>query len=221
MSRREERAERRTAHIAELRKRASEADAKLKRLYDAIENGVADLSDPMLKNRIADLKAIRDQARADAERAEDAIERLGPSINAAGAQKLPPAGSQTDAHRRWRLSPRPSPRTRPTRRSGHERSSHLGIEKRAPAHARCRFKRENGGFWRYQFCTEVARPKRFELLTPGFVVWCSIQLSYGRLACRACLLAASVPSNAHHLDCRRTLLRVIPSWGGRRHRFCV
>ena len=27
----------------------------------------------------------------------------------------------------------------------------------------------------------LARPKRFELLTPRFVVWCSIQLSYGRL----------------------------------------
>jgi hypothetical protein len=27
----------------------------------------------------------------------------------------------------------------------------------------------------------MARPKRFELLTPRFVVWCSIQLSYGRL----------------------------------------
>ena len=26
----------------------------------------------------------------------------------------------------------------------------------------------------------MARPKRFELLTPKFVVWCSIQLSYGR-----------------------------------------
>jgi site-specific DNA recombinase len=80
LDRRKERAERRTAHIAELRKRASEADAKLKRLYDAIENGVADLTDPMLKDRIAELKAIRDQARADAERAEDAIERLGPTI---------------------------------------------------------------------------------------------------------------------------------------------
>jgi site-specific DNA recombinase len=34
----------------------------------------------MLKDRIAELKAIRDQARADAERAEGAIERLGPSI---------------------------------------------------------------------------------------------------------------------------------------------
>jgi site-specific DNA recombinase len=80
LDRREERAERRTTHIAELRKRASEADAKLKRLYDAIENGIADLSDPMLKDRIAELKAIRDQARTDADRAQDAIERLGSSI---------------------------------------------------------------------------------------------------------------------------------------------
>src|SRR5258706_5764728 len=30
-------------------------------------------------------------------------------------------------------------------------------------------------------CWNVARPKRFELLTPRFVVWCSIQLSYGRI----------------------------------------
>ncbi len=63
-----------------MRKRAAEADAKLKRLYDAIENGIADLSDLMLKDRIAEIEAIRDQARADAERADDAIERLGPSI---------------------------------------------------------------------------------------------------------------------------------------------
>jgi site-specific DNA recombinase len=49
-------------------------------LYDAIENGVADLADPMLKDRIAELKAIRDQAHTDAERAEGALERVGPSI---------------------------------------------------------------------------------------------------------------------------------------------
>src|ERR1700674_3197179 len=67
-------------HIAELRKRAAEVDAKLKRLYDAIENGVADLADPMLKDRVAELKAIRDQAHADAGRAEGALERVGPSI---------------------------------------------------------------------------------------------------------------------------------------------
>jgi hypothetical protein len=65
LDRREERSERQATHIAELRKRASEADAKLKRLYDAIENGVIDLSDLMLKDRIAELKAIRDHARAD------------------------------------------------------------------------------------------------------------------------------------------------------------
>ena len=80
LDRRTERAERRRSHIADLRKRAAEADAKLKRLYDAIENGVADLSDPMLKDRIGELKATRDQARLDAERAQDAIERGGPAI---------------------------------------------------------------------------------------------------------------------------------------------
>jgi site-specific DNA recombinase len=80
LDRRQERAERRTAHIAELRKRTAEADAKLKRLYDAIENGIADLSDSMLKDRVAELKAIRDQAHADAERAQEANERTGPSI---------------------------------------------------------------------------------------------------------------------------------------------
>ena len=80
LNRREERAERRAVHITQLRKRAAEAEAKLKRLYDAIENGVADLADPILKDRIAELKAVRDQARADAERAQEAIDRTGPAI---------------------------------------------------------------------------------------------------------------------------------------------
>ena len=80
LDRREERSERRAAHITELRKRATEADAKLKRLYDAIENGVTDLSDLMLKDRIAELKAIRDQAHADIARAEGAMGRQGPIV---------------------------------------------------------------------------------------------------------------------------------------------
>jgi chromosome segregation ATPase len=99
LDRRNKRAERRTAHIAELRKRASEADAKLKRLYDAIENGVADLADPMLKDRVAELRSIRDQARADAERAEGALSaaaswmaatrRIAPSMSLAFPLMVP------------------------------------------------------------------------------------------------------------------------------------
>ena len=99
LDRRTERAERRKSHIAELRKRAAEADAKLKRLYDAIENGIADLSDPMLKDRIAELKATRDQARLDAERAEDAIERGGPTHHTAGPQDVCQDSPQAHADR--------------------------------------------------------------------------------------------------------------------------
>ena len=51
LGRRQERAERRREHIAELNKRAAETDLRLKRLYDAIETDVADLGDPALKER--------------------------------------------------------------------------------------------------------------------------------------------------------------------------
>jgi DNA invertase Pin-like site-specific DNA recombinase len=57
LNRRQERAERRREHIAELSKRAVETGLRLKRLYDAIEAGVAKLDDPALKERIAGLKA--------------------------------------------------------------------------------------------------------------------------------------------------------------------
>jgi site-specific DNA recombinase len=77
LDRRHERAERRHEHIAELNKRAAETDLRLKRLYDAIESGVADLDDPALKDRIASLKATRDQAQADAERAQAMAESAG------------------------------------------------------------------------------------------------------------------------------------------------
>ena len=68
LDRRQEQAARKRTHVAELNKRATETDLRLKRLYDAIENGVADVDDPDLKERIATLKATRDQAKADAER---------------------------------------------------------------------------------------------------------------------------------------------------------
>ncbi len=77
LDRRQEQAERRRDHIAELNKRATEADQRLKRLYDAIEAGVADLGDPALKDRLDGLKAVRDQARADAERAQALLSGSG------------------------------------------------------------------------------------------------------------------------------------------------
>jgi site-specific DNA recombinase len=77
LDRRQERAERRREHIAELNQRAAETDLRLKRLYDAIETGVADLDDPALKERVASLKAIRDQAQADAARAAAMLETSG------------------------------------------------------------------------------------------------------------------------------------------------
>ena len=77
LDRRQERSERRRDHIAELNKRAAETDLRLKRLYDAIESGVADLTDPALKERIIGLKAIRDQAQADAERAQVLLKSSG------------------------------------------------------------------------------------------------------------------------------------------------
>ncbi|GGB38273.1 resolvase [Tistrella bauzanensis] len=77
LDRREEHAERRQEHIAELNKRAAESELRLKRLYDAIEAGVADLDDPALKDRIDGLKAIRDQAKADAERAQAMLQNSG------------------------------------------------------------------------------------------------------------------------------------------------
>ncbi len=53
--RRERRIEQRVTHLTELRRRAAEADSRARRLYDAIENGVADLNDPALKERIKNL----------------------------------------------------------------------------------------------------------------------------------------------------------------------
>ena len=77
LDRREECSKRHREHIAELNKRATESELRLKRLYAAIEAGVVNLDDPALKNRIDGLKAIRDQARADADRAQAMLQNSG------------------------------------------------------------------------------------------------------------------------------------------------
>ncbi len=70
LDRRKADGDRQRERVTTLKRQAADADAKLTRLYTAIENGVADLQDENLKGRLAELKMIRDAARADVERAE-------------------------------------------------------------------------------------------------------------------------------------------------------
>lgn len=70
LKRREAAADREAGRIIALKRNVVDAENKLTRLYEAIENGLADLTDSNLKGRIAELKRTRDAAQADVERAE-------------------------------------------------------------------------------------------------------------------------------------------------------
>lgn len=60
--------------VADLNKKSAEAQQKLSRLYQAIENGVADMDDADFAQRVSALKLARDQANVEAERASNALE---------------------------------------------------------------------------------------------------------------------------------------------------
>src|ERR1051325_9114181 len=57
----------------------------------------------------------------------------------------------------------------------------------------------------------MARPERFELPTPRFVVWCSIQLSYGRF----CRRTAKRPARTAHSY--RVMPTMASAWPGSAH----
>lgn len=76
LDRRQEPNKRRREYIAELNKRATETEPRLKRLYDAIEAGVTNLEDPTLEDRIEGLRALRGQAKANSERAQAMLDSL-------------------------------------------------------------------------------------------------------------------------------------------------
>lgn len=77
IDRRQERVERRRAHLAELNRRITDTDQRIGRLFDAIEGGMIDKDDAVAKERMASLKALRDQAVADAERTQLALNSSG------------------------------------------------------------------------------------------------------------------------------------------------
>ena len=116
---------------------------------------------------MTELKAIRDQARADAERAEGAIERVGPSIT---PQALKTFARQ--ARKRMRIE------------NGGYRRDHLrALAQRVEVDAQelrimgsksellrtlVAASSANGRFWNAQFCIEVARhsEQNCELIHP-------------------------------------------------------
>jgi site-specific DNA recombinase len=80
IDRRSEWIEKRHRHVADLRKRATEVEQRLQRLYSSIEEGIIDATDPSLKPRIEQLRALRDKAAGDADRAAKAIENIMPAL---------------------------------------------------------------------------------------------------------------------------------------------
>ena len=77
-----------------MRKRSAEAANKLTRLYAAIEDGMIGQSAEGLKDRIAELEAIKKEAIADAERAEAAINKLGPTITPESIERIAQAARE-------------------------------------------------------------------------------------------------------------------------------
>ena len=152
LERRDDWVAQRRLHVADLERRATEAEAKLKRLYEAIENGVLDMSDPSLKDRIAELAATRDQARGDADRAVSHIEKIGPTIHAGKPSGIRKGGPEEAAQQRWVVRTRPYPRRRAASRSHQQdRGPHSRSAQRIAANLDRRLWRRGGGARRSWF----------------------------------------------------------------------
>ena len=190
-SRRAERAAAVDARLAALEREATNAEDKLKRLYNLIEDGVAEIDD-LLKERITALKSDRDQSRealarakgnmkAKSEVTEDAVARFGELMR----QRIQEA--DTPARKAWlraiidRIEVDAGTIRMFGRKDVLEQCNMAGSSPTSTAAPRVR-----------TFVPEWRARKDFEPPTPRFVVWCSIQLSYGRT--EISVLAASAPS---------------------------
>ena len=109
-------------------------------MLDAIESGVDDLNNEALKERIAALKAIRDQAKADAERAQAALDSIGnQAVSLDMVETFARAARQPYAVGKLRLPPRSPTRTGSACRSCRRRGAYHGIEVGTAANSCCRF----------------------------------------------------------------------------------
>ncbi len=160
--------------IATLQTEVSESEGRLAGLYWMVEEGVTDLDDIPCA-RIADLKLDRKRAKASPDRALSA--RHGPiEINRRRSKR-----SAADARKHYDgRDAFPESLAALSRRA--DRGRRRGDpHHRGQSNSRGRHRRAGRRVGESsQMCTEMARPERFELPTPRFVVWCSIQLSYGR-----------------------------------------
>lgn len=164
--RRQDRSDRRREHIAELNKRAAETDLRLKRLYDVIESGVADLDDPALGphhqpqgDSLSGENRRRPRAGSAGEfRSEVRLAANGPQVRA--------NGQRADAPRRRRLSPQSPAGAGPTGRGRRKRSAHHGIKGGFAQNPCRRIRRKIAHTWRAQFCSEVAEREGFEPTLP-------------------------------------------------------
>src|SRR3546814_16786722 len=66
LDRRQEQTTRKSAHLADLNKRATENDTRIKRLLNANANGMAEVNTPTLKEHNVTLKDTRERAKAPA-----------------------------------------------------------------------------------------------------------------------------------------------------------
>lgn len=127
--------------------------------------GVADISDPALKDRVAYLAATRDQARADATRAQAMPESSGAKAITPGYDPhLRQGRAAAHACGRRRISPRSHAALGSARRSSRRRSSYYRIEVPAASDAHRERQRKHGA----QSRTEMAEREGFE---PSIRFW--------------------------------------------------
>ena len=177
--RRAERALELDKRVANLQTEVADADDKLRRLYRMVEEGVTEIDD-VLKGRLGQLKTDRERAKA-------ALDRIVANSNRSAAIE-PEAVETFSRFMRENVASGAIPFRKAYIQSVVDRIEvddgviRIVGDKATPEQAVAGRAMASGGVRRRVPKWRARRD--FELPTPRFVVWCSIQLSYGRVAAR-------------------------------------